>query len=299
VSRKAAFATVLFSLVFTAALGAQTDAAKSEPASPKTAARSDSTPASVEGRVEKYLRNLYAWGPAFEVKVGSPKPTPVADLLELSVTISKEGRADTASVYVSKDGNYLIRGEFSDMNVDPFAEIRSKLHTDNAPSMGPADAKVTLVEFGDLECPSCRQLDRILRAYLPQHPDVRLVFKQFPLTQVHPWAMTAATATQCAFHQNPAAFWKMHDAIYDDQDVITASNVWDKMIDLATQAGLNLDQFKTCMSSSDIANEIKQSMEEGRALNVSATPTTFVNGRRVVGPDQSLLGQYIQFQLAK
>ncbi len=292
-SRLAVFVAALFSLVSAANLGAQN---RGGTPSPKAAAPSDSKPESLESHVEKYLRNLYAWGPEFEVKVGPSKPSPVANLLEVPVTVSKEGQSDTANVYVSKDGNYLIRGELSDMNADPFAEIRSKLHTENAPAMGPSNAKVTLVEFADLECPSCRQLDRVLRDYLPQHPEVRLVFKHFPLTQIHPWAMTAATATQCAFQQNAAAFWKMHDAIFDAQDLINPSNVWDKMLDLASQEGLNLDQFKACTSSPDTANQIKQSIEDGHSLNITATPTTFVNGRRVVGPNPNLLRQYVDFQ---
>ena len=246
-------------------------------------------------RVEEYLRNLYAWGPSFDVKVGPSKPSPVADLLEVPVTVSKEGRSDNAVVYVTKDGKFLIRGELSDMAVDPFAEVRSKLHPGNSPSMGPQDAKITLIEFADLECPSCRQLDLILREFLPRHPEVRLVFKHFPLTEIHPWAMTASIATQCAFQQSPAAFWKMHDAIYDSQDLISPSNAWEKMLDLAGPIGLNRDDFKACMAEPGAANDIKESLQEGQSLNVTATPTTFVNGRRVIGPDKSLIDQYVSF----
>jgi protein-disulfide isomerase len=205
------------------------------------------------------------------------------------------GQSDTAVVYVSKTGNFLIRGELTDMSVDPFADIKSKLHVGNSPSMGPEDAKITLIEFADFECPSCRQLDLVLRDLLPRHPEVRLVFKHYPLTDIHPWAMTAAIATQCAFEQSPSAFWKMHDAIFDAQDVISPSNVWDKMLDLATQEGLNPEVYRACMINPETASQVKSTIDEGHALAITATPTTFVNGRRVVGPDKPLIEQYISF----
>ena len=162
--------------------------------------------------------------------------------------------------------------------------------------MGPENAKITLIEFADFECPSCRELDRILRDFLPSHPEIRLVFKNFPLTEIHPWAMTAAIAGQCAFQQDQAKFWKMHDAIFDAQDVISPSNVWDKMMDLATQYGLNTETFRACMANPDSAHQVEQTMEEGRTLDITGTPTTFVNGRRIVGPDKSTLDQLVHFE---
>jgi protein-disulfide isomerase len=209
------------------------------------------------------------------------------------------GQSDTAIVYASKAGTFLIRGDLTDMSVDPFADVRAKLHVGKSPSMGPENAKVTLYEFADFECPSCRQLDLVLREFLPQHPELRLVFKHFPLVNIHPWAMTAAIASQCAYEQNPAAFWKIHDAIYDAQDVITPSNVWEKMQDLAKQESLDTQMFTTCMSNPATESQIKETMSEGQALNVSATPTTFVNARRVIGPDKSQLSQAVLYEFAK
>ncbi len=293
--RKLILFTLLLLTMFQLPTLAQTAPAKDKSPAPKPAESSAAKPGTVEARVEKYLRNLYAWGPAFDVKVGPSKPTPIPELQELPVTVSMGGQSDTAVVYVSKSGNFLLRGDITDMSVDPFAENRSKLHVGKSPSMGPENAKITLFEFADFECPSCRQLDLVLREFLPQHPEVRLVFKHYPLTNIHPWAMTAAIASQCAYEQNPAAFWKIHDAIFDAQDVISPSNVWDKMQDLAAQQGLNAESFRTCMANPEIATQIKETMEEGHTLTITATPTTFVNGRRVVGPDKSLIEQSLAF----
>jgi len=276
---------------------AQSTPEKDKPAAAKAADVPGSKPGGVETKVEQYLRNLYAWGKEFDVKAGPSKPTPISDLLEVPVTVTLEGQSNTAVVYVSKSGSYMIRGDLTDMSVDPFADNRSKLHIGNSPSMGPVDAKITLIEFGDFECPSCRQLDLILRDLLPKHPEIRLVFKHFPLTNIHPWAMTAAIASQCAYQQNPTAFWKIHDAIYDAQDVISTSNVWDKMQDLASQQGLNAETFRTCMANPETTNQVKQTIEEGHALSITATPTTFINARRVVGPDSALFEQHFSYNL--
>jgi protein-disulfide isomerase len=295
-SRKLLLSAFLFLGVFQLLSHAQTAPTEKEKALPsKEDSSSNPKSGTVEARVEKYLRNLYAWGSEFQIKIGPTKPSPIPELLEMPVTVSKEGQSDTAVVYVSKTGNFLFRGELADMSVDPFADIKAKLHVGNSPTLGPADAKVTLIEFGDLECPSCRQLDLVLRDLIPKHPEVRLVFKHFPLTNIHPWAMTAAIATQCAYEQSPAAFWKLHDAIYDAQDLITPSNVWDKLQDLANQQGLSTEAYRACMINPETAETIKTSIEEGQSLSVTATPTTFVNGRRIVGPDQSAIEQYINY----
>ncbi len=280
--RKSSLAILILSC-FTMQLAAQTSPAK-RPANPKPQASSSSTDSkagTIEDKVQQYLRNAYAWGPAFDLKVGPTKPSAISDLLEVPVVVSMGEQSDHAIVYVSKDGKFIFRGELADMSIDPLADVRSKLHPGNSPSMGPVDAKVTLIEFADFECPSCRELDRILRDFLPSHPEIRLVYKHFPLTQVHPWAMTAAIASQCAYQQNPTSFWKMHDAIFDAQDVISPSNVKEKMQDLATQLGLNVENFDACLTNPETAHEIEDNAAEGRDLNISGTPTIFVNGRRI------------------
>jgi protein-disulfide isomerase len=289
------FLALLFLTVFRLPSAAQTNSGREKSPAPKAADSSAAKPGTVESRVEQYLRNLYAWGPAFDVKVGPSKPSPIPDLLEVPVTVSMGEQSDTAVVYVSKTGNFLLRGELTDMSSDPFADVRSKLHVGKSPSMGPEDAKITLFEFADFECPSCRQLDLVLRELLPRYPEVRLVFKHYPLTDIHPWAMTAAIASQCAYQQTPAAFWKIHDAIFDAQDVISPSNVWDKMLDLANQLGLNAETYRSCMINPETASQVKATMEEGHALTITATPTTFVNSHRVIGPDKSMIERYIKF----
>jgi protein-disulfide isomerase len=169
---------------------------------------------------------------------------------------------------------------------------------EDSPTQGPANARVILVEYADFECPSCKQLDTILRSILPNFPDVRLVYKDFPLTQIHPWALTAAQAGRCAYRQNPTAFWKFHDLIFDHQDLISPGNVWDKMQDFAAQSGLDSAALRTCMADPGIQAQIQKSTAEGEALHVANTPTIFVNGHRLIAPDASTLEQFIRYELA-
>ncbi|MGH9701861.1 MAG: thioredoxin domain-containing protein, partial [Candidatus Acidiferrales bacterium] len=179
----------------------------------------------IETKIESYLRNLFAWGSDFQVKVGPFKDAPMPGYYEVSVTVTHAEQSDTGMIYASKDGRFIFRGEVDDTSKDPFAKVRATLHLDDNPSRGPANARVTVVDFSDFECPHCAELQKILKLTIPKYPQVRFVFKDFPLQQ-HPWAMTAALAGRCAYMQSPDAFWKVHDSIFENQLVINPDNAW-------------------------------------------------------------------------
>ena len=210
-----------------------------------------------------------------------------------------ENNDETAQFYVSRDGKFLFRGELSDLTKDPLEQARAAMRTKDAPSIGDSKAPVTVVEYSDFECPVCRNLHDAMRGLLPNYPQVRLVFMDYPLEQIHPWARTAALAGRCAYAQKPQAFWKMYDLIYDNQDVIAAGNAYQKMTDFAVQTGLDLDSFKACMAGPEAAAAVDASVANGRELEVGSTPTIFVNGRRIVGADPHALEQYIKYELAQ
>ena len=250
--------------------------------------------------IEAYLRNVYAFGPDVKVLVGPLKETPVEGLLETNIDVTIGENKQAATFYVSKDGQFLFRGELSNLTKDPLAENRARMQLNDAPTMGDANAPVTLVEYADFECPVCRNLHDVLRGLLPNYAGkIRLVFKDFPIEQLHPWARTAAIGARCAYRQQPAAFWKMFDLIYDNQDIISASNAWSKMAEYAGQAQLDVDAFKACMASPEAAAAVNASHANGELLEVNSTPTVFVNGRRLIGADSHLLEQYINYELAK
>jgi protein-disulfide isomerase len=248
--------------------------------------------------IEAYLRHMYAFGPDVPVSVGPPKETAVEGLMETTINVTIGENKETVKFYVSKDGKYLFRGEMSDLTKDPLAENRAQIQMRDAPSVGDPKAAVTLVEYSDFECPVCRSLHDVLRGMLPNYAGkVRVVFKDFPLEQIHPWARTAAIAGRCAYQQDPPAFWKMYDLIYDNQEIISAGNAWTKMMDYAAQSRLDTDTFKTCMASPGAGEAVNASRANGQLLEVNSTPTVFVNGRRMVGADEHLLQQYINYEL--
>ncbi len=109
--------------------------------------------------------------------------------------------------------------------------------------------------------------------------------------------MTAAIAGRCAYQQNSEAFWKIHDAIFDNQDSIQPENAWAKMLEFAGQADLQIDTFRACMTSPAAKQEVETTLGEGKALRIANTPTVFVNGRRLVGGDAGVINQYINYEL--
>ncbi len=247
---------------------------------------------------EAFARKLFAWGPDVQVKLGALAPSPAADFYDVPIEITLAGHTESGDVYVSKDGKTLLRGEIYDMSADPFAANRAKIRVDGSPAKGPANARVTVVEFADFECPHCQQLYEALKAVEQRYPQIRIVYKDFPLNQIHPWAETAAIGGRCAYEQSPEAFWKVHDAIFANQELISAENVWDKLIEFATKAGLNAESFKSCLSSTEAQKAVAESHAEGVALGIVSTPTVYVNGRPLVGGDTQTLEQYINYELA-
>ena len=288
-------ATVAIAIGF---LSSASPANAQQEAKPAAAGNSASGSPQIPKTIEAYLRNLYAFGPETEVHVGEPQPTPITGLLVCDVKVKVGGNEETGKFYVSPDGKYLFRGELSDLTKDALAETRAMMKLKDAPSTGDPKASVTVVEYSDFECPVCRSLHDVVRGLLPNYPQVKLVFMDFPLEQIHPWARTAALAGRCAYAQNPKAFWTMYDLIYDHQDLIAAGNAYEKVTDYASQAGLNAETFKSCLAGPEAAAAVDASVANGRELEVGSTPTVFVNGRRIVGADARTLENYIKYELA-
>ena len=246
---------------------------------------------------EAFVRDLYAWGPDYKVNVGPLSPSPAPEYYKVPIQVTYNGQSDNGEVYVSKDGKTVLRGDMFSLHGDPYAQVRAHLNISGSPSLGPANAPVTLVEFADFECPHCKEFNDDFEAIRAKYPQVRLVYKDFPLVNIHPWAETAAVAGRCAYMQSPGAFWKMHDAIFKNQDNITPENAFDELNSLAKDAGLNADAFKSCLSSPEAAKAVEANRADAITLGVSSTPTVYVNGRPVVGGDPATVEQYIEYEL--
>jgi protein-disulfide isomerase len=159
--------------------------------------------------------------------------------------------------------------------VDP-----NKLYTipvTGSPARGAENAKVTIVEFSDYQCPFCGQAEALVKQVLETYPkDVRLVYKQFPLTSIHPNAMPASKAALAAGRQG--RFWEMHHLIFDNQRQLGP----EKYTEFAEKLQLDVPQFQKDMESPDVLAQINREMQEGKAADVTGTPTIFVNGKRLM-----------------
>lgn len=277
-------------LAWTTSAAAQDSETSKPPGSPSKA--------EIQKTTETFLRKVFAWGPSFQVKIGEPTPSRLPGFYQVLVEVSVGSESDSIVMYVSFDGRHLIRGDVLDTTQDPFADNRKKMTLDGSPSVGPTDSSIVVVEFSDFQCPHCRQLDQALRQLRPQYPQVRFVTKHFPLGQIHAWADTAHLAAECTFKLEPAAYWKVHNAIFDQQEQITAENAWQKMLDITTGAGVNADAYKACITAPESKEHILRDLKEGQLLRIANTPTVFVNGRRIVGGDPNILRQYLEYELS-
>lgn len=150
----------------------------------------------------------------------------------------------------------------------------------NAPSFGDKDAKVTIVEFSDFQCPFCSKGADLLKQIKQKYgKKVRVTFKNFPLP-FHTHAEGAAVAGLCANEQSPESFWKMHDEMFAQQESGLDQAGLKK---IAKKIGLKTDAFDKCLAENKYLAQVKTDMEEGRKVDVKSTPTFFINGQLVNG----------------
>ena len=163
----------------------------------------------------------------------------------------------------------------------PVLDDPVKLNIQGDPVLGPANAKVTIVEFSDFQCPFCAAAVQQARIILQKYPnDVRLVFKQFPLDD-HSQAFLAAEAAVAAHAQGK--FWQMHDKLYDNYKTISPRNIliW------AQEIGLDMKRFTQEVDSGKYKAEVESEEKQGENAGVQGTPTFFFNGRRYSGAFQA------------
>jgi protein-disulfide isomerase len=159
---------------------------------------------------------------------------------------------------------------------------------DDDPVLGSPNAKVLMIEFGDYQCPSCRMFwkdvePRIKREYIDTGK-VKLVFRDFPIVQIHPEALLAAMAVDCSADQNK--YWEYHDKVFREQYNKGDDLVRFKAADLkkwAKDIGLDPAKFDQCLDSEKYKNEVLKDKADGDAVSVQGTPTFFINGHVIGG----------------
>ncbi len=153
--------------------------------------------------------------------------------------------------------------------------------------LGARNAKVTLIEYSDFQCPYCTRHVPTVKQILKEYPnDVRLVYRHFPLTSIHPMAQKLAEGSECAAEQGGNnAFWAYHDKIFELMANANARDTLslDTLPSVAKNLGLNETKFKSCLDSGKMAARVSQDAQDGSAAGVQGTPATFVNGKLVSG----------------
>jgi protein-disulfide isomerase len=250
--------------------------------------------------MEAYIRHQFMLPPALKVIVSDPAPSPLPGMSLVQVTVTDGGATNQrVPFYVSKDGAKIVQGKVFDIRESPFAEDLKLLKVDGSPVDGAPGAPVTIFVFSDFQCGYCREEAKVLRSNLgrtyPQQ--VKLVFKDFPLEQIHNWARPASVAGRCIANMKPDAFWRYHDFVFDQQANLTPENLREKVMEFAGTAGIDVLQLGQCFDTKATDKEVSATVELARALQVSSTPTLFVNGRRLGNLPWEQLKGIIDYEL--
>jgi len=271
-------------LALTVAAGPQA-ARKAAPAKAAVARPAEKS-ALDKATLEPFVRHLFVWGPAIQVKISDPAPSAqLPGFFEVKVTGSSGNASQEEIFLVSKDGQKILKAMVFDIRQNPFKAELDKLKTQFQPSFGTPGAPVVLVQFSDFQCPYCKDEAKLLREnLLKSYPkEVRLYYKDFPLEQIHPWAKPAAIAGRCVFRQNPVAFWDYYDWMFAHQQEITPENLHAKVMEFGQQKSLDVLQLGRCFDTRATEGEVGRNAAEAKSLGVNSLPTLFVNGRRLVG----------------
>jgi protein-disulfide isomerase len=196
---------------------------------------------------------------------------------------------------VSADGRFAILAPAQDLRVDPDAERMSKMKLTGVPSIGPKNAPLTLVEYSDLQCPHCKRSHDILKKNMSAYKGkVRRIFKNYPLTHIHPWAYRAALGLACAGKLSAKSAPAFKAGVFDLQETISTETRGKRGLELhfvvdkhlkgvAKKTGLPYGKFSTCLDKEEAKALVDADIAEGDRLGVQGTPTIFVNGRRARG----------------
>ncbi len=242
--------------------------------------------------VERQVRASYTLPAEVKVSVGLPHASDIPTYDAMTVRFEGGNKSQDYEFLISKDRKTLMRVSRMDLTKDPYAEVMKKIDTSGRPTRGNKDAKVVVVNYDDFECPFCSRMHQTLfPQMLKEYGDrVLFIYKDYPLEEIHPWAVHAAVDANCLAAQNNDAYWDFADYIHSNQQEFNKEKDKERRgaaIDkLATAQGQkhNLDDAKlqACLKAQD-DKAVRASMKEGDKVGVNATPTLFVNGQKVDG----------------
>lgn len=249
-------------------------------------------PNELEHRIERQLRVTYNVPPNVQMTFSSFRPSDFPNYDAVTVTFKGVSKTQDYEFLVSKDQKTLIRMTRMDISKDPYEEILKKIDVKGRPVRGNPNAKVVVVNYDDFECPYCERVHQTLfPGLLKEYGDrVAFIYKDFPLTDMHPWAIHAAVDANCIAAQSSDAYWELADYIHSNRQVVNAAkdlNAQFAMLDSFTlnEGGkFKLDQPKlqACVKEQK-TDAVLASQKEGESLGVDGTPTMFINGEMLDG----------------
>jgi protein-disulfide isomerase len=273
---------------------AQTTTPKAAPGKP--AEKSAATDAAVnlpsEATVDSFLQQTFGYQSDLSWKISSIRPAGVAGLAEVAVVMANPQGQQVFHFYVSPDGEHAFVGEIIPFGARPFDPVKKLLEKGvTGPERGPKDAPVMIVEFGDLQCPACKRAQPTIEALVAAEPNARFVFQNFPL-EMHNWAAKAAAYADCVSRASNGAFWKFIANTYEKQPEITAENADEKLTALADGAGVKGTEIAACAAKPETKAHVDASIALGKSVEVTGTPTLFINGRKIGSFDENMSEVY-------
>jgi protein-disulfide isomerase len=275
------FLNSIFILLLAVTLAAQTgptESSSAQLAEKSAAAKSSSLPS--EATVDSFLHQQFGYEADLTWKISSIKPSTVAGLAEVTVVLANQQGQQLTRFFVAPDGKQALVGEIIPFGPKPFDPAKHLLEKGiNGPERGPKDAPVTIVEFGDLQCPACKAAQPTIEA-LAALPNVRFVFQNFPL-EMHNWAAKGAAYADCIGRASNDAFWKFVAKTYETQSDVTAENADEKLTAIADGVGVKGSEIAACAVKVETKARVDTSLALGKSVDVSGTPTLFINGRKI------------------
>jgi protein-disulfide isomerase len=266
-------------LVLTGSLAAAQTSAKAKAADQPASSVAVNLPS--EATVDSFLKQTFGHDPQVSWKISSIKPSQAAGLAEVDIVMATPQGPQGSRFYVTPDGQYAVVGDIIPFGAKPFDPTKKKLEKGiTGPSRGPKDAAVTIVEFGDLQCPACKAAQPAIEGLIGAEPNARFVFQNFPL-DMHNWAAKGAAYADCVGQASTDAFWKFIAKTYEAQADITAENADEKLTALASIAGVKGAEIAVCASTPVTQAHVDASVALGKSVNVTGTPTLFINGRTI------------------
>ena len=247
-------------------------------------------------RIEVMVRSQFNVPQDYNVTIGARKPSKISGYDTLPITLSHGSKSTPVEFLISTDGKTLARLETFNLAKDP----ASNIDVAGRPIRGNPNAKVTVVNFDDLECPYCARMHTSLfPATLDRYRDkVRFIYKDDPLVELHPWAMHAAVDANCLAAQRGDAYWTYVDYIHshgpdvsgEDRNVTKSFAALDRIArQEAALAKLDGTKLDACIAKQD-ETQVRASAKEAEALGIDGTPALFVDGERINGavPEQQV-----------